>query len=189
MKKIPTIFERDPEWPSRLLHAANPECGWVFKGQGVPRRKYDGTSCYVGNGQLYRRREVGLRTILPRGTIIVDYGEVKETVIVWWPVDPSDPQDRWHCEAFDRGPIDGEPFRQGTYELVGEKINGNPENISGHLLVRHDSAPIYHDVPRHYDGLREWLRGRDIEGLVFHHPDGRMAKVKKRDFNLPRKPE
>jgi len=104
MKKIPTIFERDPEWPSRLLHAANPECGWVFKGQGVPRRKYDGTSCYVGNGQLYRRREVGLRTILPRGTIIVDYGEVKETVIVWWPVDPSDPQDRWHCEAFDRGP-------------------------------------------------------------------------------------
>jgi len=36
-------------------------------------------------------------------------------------------------------------------------------------------------------GFREWLKGRDIEGLVFHHPDGRMAKIKKRDFGLKRK--
>jgi len=37
------------------------------------------------------------------------------------------------------------------------------------------------------EGLREWFKGRDIEGLVFHHPDGRMAKIKKRDFGLKRK--
>jgi hypothetical protein len=34
--------------------------------------------------------------------------------------------------------------------------------------------------------LREWLLDRDIEGLVFHHPDGRMAKIKLRDFGLKR---
>jgi hypothetical protein len=28
---------------------------------------------------------------------------------------------------------------------------------------------------------------RDIEGLVFHHPDGRMAKIKLKDFGLRRK--
>jgi hypothetical protein len=26
----------------------------------------------------------------------------------------------------------------------------------------------------------------DIEGLVFHHPDGRMAKIKLRDFGMKR---
>ena len=24
----------------------------------------------------------------------------------------------------------------------------------------------------------------DIEGIVWHHPDGRMAKIKRRDFGL-----
>ena len=32
----------------------------------------------------------------------------------------------------------------------------------------------------------EWLKSPDI-GIVFHHPDGRMAKIKKRDFGSQRK--
>jgi len=36
--------------------------------------------------------------------------------------------------------------------------------------------------------LRDWIKPLDIEGLVFHHPDGRMAKIKKRDFGFRRKP-
>ena len=50
----------------------------------------------------------------------------------------------------------------------------------------HSAAERYHDVPRTFDGLREWLHDRDIEGLVFHHPDGRMAKIKLRDFGMKR---
>ena len=68
-------------------------------------------------------------------------------------------------------------------------MQGNPENFPHHVLLRHDLAVEYPDAPRTFDGLREWLADAPIEGLVFHHPDGRMAKLKKRDFGLKRKVE
>ena len=42
------------------------------------------------------------------------------------------------------------------------------------------------DVPRTFDALREWMKSKDIEGIVFHHSDGRMAKIKKRDYGQKR---
>jgi hypothetical protein len=66
--------------------------------------------------------------------------------------------------------------------------------------VRHDHPPLIMDglvlivggadepPPRDFDGLRTWLAGKDIEGIVWHHPDGRMAKIKLRDFGLKRQP-
>jgi len=42
------------------------------------------------------------------------------------------------------------------------------------------------DCPRTFDALREYLRGRDIEGVVWHHPDGRLVKIKGKDFGLRR---
>ena len=42
------------------------------------------------------------------------------------------------------------------------------------------------DNPRMFAGLRAFLAGQDTEGLVFHHPDGRMGKIKLRDFGLKR---
>jgi hypothetical protein len=75
----------------------------------------------------------------------------------------------------------------GTYELVGPKIQGNAEGFVEHVLVSHDLTGMYPDAPRTFNELREWLSGMDIEGIVFHHPDGRMAKIKKRDFGIRRK--
>jgi hypothetical protein len=69
----------------------------------------------------------------------------------------------------------------GTYELLGPKINGNPEGYDSHTLIRHDYAqPV--DAPRDYESLRKWLLDHQYEGIVWHHPDGRMAKLKRRDF-------
>lgn len=42
----------------------------------------------------------------------------------------------------------------------------------------------YPDAPRDFDGIKAWLTDRQIEGLVWHHDDGRMAKIKRRDFGL-----
>ena len=53
-------------------------------------------------------------------------------------------------------------------------------------MVMHAACTIIDDAPRTFDALREWLAGHDIEGVVFHHPDGRMAKIKLRDFGLKR---
>ena len=39
---------------------------------------------------------------------------------------------------------------------------------------------------REYDGLRDWLLAHDFEGIVWHDPNGRRAKLKKRDFRPAR---
>lgn len=36
------------------------------------------------------------------------------------------------------------------------------------------------------DGIHAALEANPIEVIVFHHEDGRMAKIKKRDFGLRR---
>lgn len=48
------------------------------------------------------------------------------------------------------------------------------------MLVPH--ADVF-DVPRDFAGLRDWLLAHpQYEGIVRHHPDGRRAKLKHRDF-------
>jgi hypothetical protein len=55
-------------------------------------------------------------------------------------------------------------------------------------MVEHGLLKLQ-SAPRTFDALREYLKPQDIEGIVWHHPDGRMAKIKKRDFGLKRAPE
>jgi len=42
MKKIPTIFKRNPDRMQEIMPEQHPDCGWVFDGEGAPTRKYDG---------------------------------------------------------------------------------------------------------------------------------------------------
>lgn len=181
MKKIPTIFQRDPERMQRVTDKQNPECGWVFDGEGVATRKYDGTCCLVKDGKLWKRREIKKGQPRPEGFEIADYDEVTGKTVGWMPVSDGK-EDRWHVEAFGSG-----RHPDGTYELCGPKVQNNPEGFDAHILVQHSKAARYDNVPRTFDGLRNFLEKRDIEGIVFHHPDGRMAKIKKRDFEQHRK--
>ena len=180
MKKIPTIFERD--WSVKgnpLTTKPNPVCAWVFRGEGVATRKYDGTSCLVENGKLWRRRELQKNDPVPASFRVVDRSDETGKTVGWIPVGDG-PEDRYHREAF----VGDEP--DGTYELLGPKVQGNPEGSKTHYLMAHAAAESYEDAPRTFDVLKAWLAGRDIEGLVWHHPDGRMAKIKLRDFGLKR---
>ena len=34
--------------------------------------------------------------------------------------------------------------------------------------------------------LKAWFMHHDVEGVVWRHPDGRMAKIKGRDFGIVR---
>jgi len=40
-------------------------------------------------------------------------------------------------------------------------------------------------APRDFEGLKTFLATAGIEGIVWWHPDGRMVKIKTRDFGLP----
>lgn len=77
----------------------------------------------------------------------------------------------------------------GTYELCGEKVNGNPENIEGHRLIPHRRFMI-HNLNTDFESLKAYLSGdnNDIEGIVFYNLfDDRMCKIRKSDFGIKRK--
>jgi len=171
MEKIPTLFERDEARRGRpVTPAFKPECLWVAAGEGVATRKLDGMNVKVVGSTLYKRRKPA-------------EGAYDEASYV--PAGRADPADRWLFEAFDSAVS----WEDGIYEALGPRIQGNPEQYERHALVR--VAPfepwlVLEGVPRDFDGLRAFLAARDIEGIVFHHPDGRKAKIKKRDFGLKR---
>jgi hypothetical protein len=100
-------------------------------------------------------------------------------------------EDKWHREAFARDEKwngqyheEGATWADGTYELCGPRVQGNPEGFDEHVLVVHGYAHLF-AFPRTYDEIKKALTDPSwtYEGVVFHHPDGRMAKIKKRDFS------
>lgn len=176
MKKIPTIFIRDWEGDrSRVLDKPTPGCEWVFTGEGVATRKYDGSACLIEDGILFKRHEVRAGKSTPEGFRQVDDDSETGKIVGWVPVGDG-PEDRWHRDAL----ATTHHLPNGTYELLGPKVQGNPE----HLTI-HTEAQIF-TVPRTFERIRDLLAGLDVEGFVFHHPDGRMAKVKARDFGIRR---
>lgn len=63
------------------------------------------------------------------------------------------------------------------------KGEGIPEKMADHTLVKHGDFHLPLSTPRNFEGLKHYLTGHpDIEGIVWHHPDGRMVKIKRKDF-------
>lgn len=188
MKKIPTLFQRDPEDRSRVTSEVTPGCEWVLAGEGVATRKWDGTCVRLDEGGAWWTwREVKPGKIIPPGFVTVHHDPVTGKLQGW------EPGERSAFWSFLREAIAYEPAEPvtGTYELVGPKINGNPERFDAHLLLKHGWAPLSDRIaagkaPRDHAGLGLWLWSRDWEGLVFHRtfgdPDTEMVKIKRRDF-------
>ena len=83
-------------------------------------------------------------------------------------------------------------------ELIGEKVNGNPYKIKGHLWIpfqtfgqKHLRYKCWGKYPKTFESISEWFkelmplytsmkgdRNGFVEGIVFTHPDGRMAKLR-----------
>lgn len=163
-----------------ILNEPHHDCEWVFAGEGIATRKYDGTCTKIEDGQYFKRREVKQGKKAPPGFIEEQLDDNTGKRVGWVPVDPNAKEDRWHREVFNPSLSDG------TYELVGPKIQGNPEGYGCYALVKHAEAEIFEPVPRTFAGIADFMRDKNIEGIVFHHPDGRMAKIKKRDFGQKR---
>lgn len=65
--------------------------------------------------------------------------------------------------------------------MVGPCVQNNVYNLTKHELWKHGSVAV-NDVVRTFDGFKEWLLNNNCEGLVFHHPDGRMCKIRRKDM-------
>ncbi len=185
MRKIPTLFVRDWDGDRRfVLDEVTPGCEWVVKGEGASTRKYDGTCVMFDGERWWARREVKAGKASPVGFTELEHDDETGKTVGWEPVEQSGFA-KWHAEAIQSVAVPGVTHDPGTYELVGPKINGNPEGSVQHILILHGRAERLDDAPRDFAGLSAWLHAHPYEGIVWHHPDGRMAKIKKRDFPKP----
>jgi len=145
----------------------------------------------------WARREVKAGKTAPPNYVEDNTDPVTGKTQGWEPIEQS-AFAKFHAEVLNRqtewvssGEEPHQPFPIGTYELVGPKVNGNPEREDQHVLINHDYAEIAHDainastidrikeIVALYSELNGW------EGIVWHHPDGRMAKLKARDLDTP----
>lgn len=186
MKKIISLFQRNYDGDRLVRDEVVPGAEWVLAGEGTATRKWDGTCVLIENGSMWKRYEVKPGKQPPPGfrpANDVDPNTGKQQG--WLPVGDG-PDDKWHREALvndDAAPAD---YEDGTYELVGPKVQGNPDGFDTHRLLRHGAEVLNH-VPRDFDGIRQYLAvDMHIEGIVWHHPDGRMVKIKAKDFGLKR---
>jgi len=104
-------------------------------------------------------------------------------------------------ESFDRGYCEL-PDGQWFGELIGPKINGNPYQLKEHVWIpfktysaKHLAYTSWGKYPKTFESMSGWfqtlmplyslrIHGKEatskyfVEGIVFTHPDGRMAKLR-----------
>lgn len=185
MQKIISLFQRNYDGDRLVRDEVVPGAEWVPKGEGRATQKLDGTCCMIRDKRLYKRytRKRG-RTAPSAFEPATEVNPKTGKQEGWLPVGDG-PDDAWHRMAFEAMSIgDAE---DGTYELCGPKIQGNPEGLTDPALFRHGRILLPEPAPeRTFGNIRSWLIGRDIEGIVWHHPDGRMVKIKAKDFGIKR---
>lgn len=196
LKKIISLFKRNYETDRLVRNEITPGAEWVLAGEGRATRKYDGTCCMIRNGKLFKRYDakaftVNLKTkektswnrLPPEG--FEPAQEPDEATGHWpgWVPVGNGPENKYHREVAEQfiGPV-----LDGTYELCGPKVQGNPEKYAVRILIKHGAMTLQ-DCPRDYEGLKAYLTANDMEGIVWHHDDGRMVKIKTKDFGLKRK--
>lgn len=185
MKKIPTLFKRDNGLPGNpVQNEVNAGCEWVLAGEGVATHKWDGTCCMVQSGVLFKRYDAKEGRVPPAGFIPA---QQPDPVTGHWPgwLQVTDaPEDKYFVQGMQHAALAcGGALPDGTYELIGPKVNGNKDGVTQHTLIAHGNA-AYADFPRTFEGIKAFLQTFEGEGVVFHHPDGRMCKIKRRDFGL-----
>jgi len=183
MEKIPTLFERDERF--KVTDRPRAECDWVFKGEGSSTEKLDGTNIRltVRSGQIVRveKRRNPSKAQKQQGIVDGWYADADE----------HSAEDKWILAAAGNTDVSGWPDGEHSCEALGPRIQGNPLELGDLLCVPFNlEVPEYKEVPRSYTGLRDFLAtlesrfapGHLAEGIVFHHPDGRRAKIKRKDF-------
>jgi len=176
------LFEREIHDGIKFMYPrASSGCEWVQAGEGLASIKYDGRPIMFAEGKALRRlvlSMVGGPPVVPLGWVPATAAD--STLGLWpgWiPIDHDDP----HFELVSYS----EPrVRCGTFELIGPSVLGNPHRVSNHRFIRHGSE-IVPAAPTSFDGLQDWLsQERLVEGLVWAHPDGTTAKIRRKDFGL-----
>lgn len=185
---MPCLFVRvfDGHRVAEILPEVTPGCEWVLAGEGTASRKWDGTACMVRDGVLYKRYDAKRGKTPPPGAIPCSEPDPVTGHWPHWVRVGEGPEDQWYRAAFARYGYDTPAgwLPDGTYELCGPHFNGNPEGLAFDGFLKHGDVQI-HFPTRAFEAIRTFLENNRLEGVVFAHPDGRMCKIRRDDFDLP----
>ena len=217
MKKISTLFVVDysvnPD--GEITDKVRPENQWVYDELDVvATRKWDGTACAIIGGELYKRYDVKptkkafkdrakkMKYLIPYNWVLDDFNTIPEHAIPcqdadmitghwphWVKCDRNNPQDKYFWEGYDTTSKGlWLKLEDATYELIGEKVGTNPENIKGHLLIQHGVAKIDLLMSFSFEDIKTYLSNlnNNIEGIVFYGSDDKKCKIRKKDFGIKR---
>lgn len=187
MRKIPTLFKRvfENHKIKEVLPEVEPGLEWVLNGEGVATVKYDGSCCAIINGELYKRYDAKNGKPIPEGAIKCqeEPDPITGHLPCWVKCDRDNPADKWFWAAEDEvGYIATQLVPERTYEAIGRHFNGNPYKMDYDMLIPHGDRII--EVERTYEGIKEYLRTHDIEGIVFWKDDKPQCKIKRTDFGF-----
>lgn len=187
MKKIPTLFERTYEGHKivGITDKVREGMEWVLNDEGIATVKWDGACCAIIDGELYKRFDAKPGRKIPEGaTPCCDPDPITGHWPHWVKCDPGNPSDKWFFAAAPQGIVRAmNPEGIKTYEAVGKHFNGNPYKLNDDYLVQHGVDVI--EVERSFEGIREYLRTHNMEGIVFWKDGQPMCKIKKTDFGFP----
>lgn len=185
MKKIPTLFKRtfkDHAVTDISPELTSPDLQWVLDGEGIATEKIDGACCAVIDGYFFKRYDAKKGKTPPANAIpCCDPDPVTGHWPHWVPVTIEDPSSKWFLQALMQSAYFALE-ENGTYEAVGPHFNGNPYNIKEDTLVKHGDIVI--NVPRTFEGIKEYLREHKIEGIVFWKDGEPKCKIKRSDFGF-----
>lgn len=181
MKKIPTLFKRNyiNHCVVETLNEVTEGMEWVLNGEGIATVKIDGSCCAVIGGIFYRRYDAKRGKVPPPNVIPCC---PPDPITGHWPhwlkVNFYISADKWYAEAYKRQA----PLSDGTYEIIGPHFQNNPYHLTEDVLVKHGQEVI--EVPRTFEGIRDYLSKNYIEGIVFWKNGEPQCKIKRTDFGL-----
>lgn len=195
MKKIPMLFAMTFDDEGRRVvdfSTFNERAIDALEGREiVATRKMDGTAMMIDeDGNWFARRIVKPGKKIPSGFVEVDFDPATGKHVGWVPAETS-PFAKFWREAVREAEDDFEPGT--TWELIGPKVNGNPEHAERHILVRHGEIEVEdfpaieeimeHDDPRALlEPIFERFRAEDVEGVVWWADGVPAGKLRAKDF-------
>lgn len=185
MKKMKSLFIRNfNKQDVSITTEVQEGCEWVLEGEGIATRKYDGTCCLVIGNNIYKRFDYKKGRNLPEGAIPcqLEADSITGHFPHWVICSDTNPADKYHLIAFN---AQKDNLYDGTYELCGEHFQSNIDKIveKGDILIKH-GIDILENVPRTFEGIKEYLKTHEIEGIVFHRQNGDLCKIKRSDFGF-----
>lgn len=182
MQKIPTIFDRNWDGDKTVIDKLIVNFDFA---NAVATEKIDGM-----NVRVTVRNCTAVR--LEKRLNPTKLQKVKGIVDPWYTDTTTGAEDKWLWDALNNTILNFIPDGEWSGEAVGPNIQGNPLKLEFNRIVLFSlgQCPIFENVPTTYKKLKAWLPlqkskiGNDcgIEGIVWHGRDGKMCKIKTKDF-------